>query len=385
MKEANIDCRKFTNGKPGRHWYEAFMKRHSNQLSKRVPQYLSKERHEVGEEDIREWFTDIKSHLQSKSLLNIHPSRIYNCDETNMAMTPKSDYVIAEKGARTVYDIVDAKEHEGLTALFVYSAEGVQAPPMTLYPYKERVPRNIVVNLPTGWAAGISDNGWMTIDTFYEYVTNIFYPWLLRNRVEFPVILYLDGHSSHVTIPLVRFCRENQIELISLVPHSTHITQPLDISFFGPLKQNWKKAIRQWKKETRKSRINRENFAVVLEMAVNLFEGAKKAIVNGFKSSGLVPLDPNAIDYKILDKKKKKKKLDLIDESSKENAEKNSTSNPITELELLEKRIPFDLLQDFQKCENSRVWTGNVKETGLFTLWLQIKAETLGTQSLLNV
>ena len=35
----------------------------------------------------------------------------------------------------------------------------------------------------------------------------------------------------------IRHCRENHIELLILQPHSSHITQPLDIAVFGSLKK----------------------------------------------------------------------------------------------------------------------------------------------------
>lgn len=95
------------------------------------------------------------------------------------------------------------------------SAEGIQAPPMALYTYKERVPKKVVENFPqypNDWGIGISENGWMTSEIFYKYITNVFHPWLLKQQIQFPVIIYMDGHSSHLSIPLVKFCRERNIE-----------------------------------------------------------------------------------------------------------------------------------------------------------------------------
>jgi hypothetical protein len=46
-----------------------------------------------------------------------------------------------------------------------------------------------------------------------------------------------DGHGSHVTAGFIRHCRENNIELLILPSHSSHITQPLDVAVFGPLKK----------------------------------------------------------------------------------------------------------------------------------------------------
>lgn len=118
--------------------------------------------------------------------------------------------MLAKRGARTVYKIVDANEKESMTALFMYNAKGQRAPPMILYKYAEQVPKKIAEICLSGWVIGISEAGWMTIETFYEYVTNIFYPWLLQKEIVFPVIIYFDGHSSHVTLPLVEFCRKHE-------------------------------------------------------------------------------------------------------------------------------------------------------------------------------
>ena len=54
-----------------------------------------------------------------------------------------------------------------------------------------------------------------------------------------PVLLLLDGHSSHFTPEAIKVAAENEIVLFCLPPNATHIAQPLDVSFFGPLKKHW--------------------------------------------------------------------------------------------------------------------------------------------------
>ena len=49
-------------------------------------------------------------------------------------------------------------------------------------------------------------------------------------------MLICDGHESHVSSKFVSFCIEHNIELVLLVPHSSHLTQPLDVAVFSPLK-----------------------------------------------------------------------------------------------------------------------------------------------------
>lgn len=61
------------------------------------------------------------------------------------------------------------------------------------------------------------------------------------------LVLFLDGHSSHLSLELSEFCKENRIIIVALFPNATHILQPQDVSVFGPMKQKWKKICRQWR------------------------------------------------------------------------------------------------------------------------------------------
>ena len=50
-------------------------------------------------------------------------------------------------------------------------------------------------------------------------------------------LLINDGHDSHITGDWLAHCQENKIIPAILSPHSSHLTQPLDIGVFGPLKK----------------------------------------------------------------------------------------------------------------------------------------------------
>jgi len=126
------------------------------------------------------------------------------------------------------------------------NAAGSMVPPMVVHWY-QRVPYSVSSKMPAGWSIGLTEKGWMTAESFFEFISNIFYSWLIKNQIKFPVVLYLDGHSSHLTLPLVQFCRSNQIELIALYPNATHILQPLDVSVFHPLKNAWQKTVCNWR------------------------------------------------------------------------------------------------------------------------------------------
>lgn len=118
----------FKNDRPGRHWFEGFKKRHPN-IIYRTAQSLELVRANVTEEDLREWFDEIHTFLESKGLLNFPPSRVFNCDETSLQLIPKPTQVLAEKGASTAYQTTDGNDKENHSVLFTYIADDTRAPP----------------------------------------------------------------------------------------------------------------------------------------------------------------------------------------------------------------------------------------------------------------
>lgn len=372
----------FINDRPGRHWYEGFFKRHP-EVKIRTAQHLALDRASVTEENLRNWFAEVGNYLKTKSLLDVEPASIFNCDETNIQLCPKPEKVIAQKGARTVYKVVDANEKESVTALFMYSASGVRAPPMVLYTYKENVPKKIIDSFPSGWGIGLSESGWMTTETFYEYFTNVFYKWLVAENIKFPVIVYMDGHSSHCSIPLVKFCRERNIELISLYPHATHILQPLDVGLFHPFKEIWKRVVPQWKIENNVMRLRKEQFPSVLKIALEALTNESEIVKAAFKACGLVPFNPDAVEYNVLNKSKKKKDPCEENHQSQEHIESQESQIHQQEsadqfLKLFEKTLDSEILEEFHNAEARGQWTGSIEKKGLFDYWLSIKHKNHG-------
>lgn len=187
----------FKDKRPGRHWYESFLKRHP-QISEIVCQNLNVTRAAATEEKLRQWFDEVRQHLEPLGLINIDGSRVFNLDESAFYLIPKGERVLARRGSKAVYKVVHSDDKESLTVLFTISAK-LMLPPMILFWY-ERIPANITRSLPPEWIAGTTERGWMTADCFFKYITTIFYPWLVKNGVEFPVVLYMDGHASHLTL-----------------------------------------------------------------------------------------------------------------------------------------------------------------------------------------
>lgn len=273
------------------------MKRHPN-ISVRTSEHVTAASASISEQDIRNWFNGIQQYLKEEGLYDVlcDPTRIFNGDETGFSLCPKTKAVLAPKGCKDVYEVSVGNPKENLTVMFVFSAAGVMCHPMVVYNYK-RLPQNILNSVPTDWGIGLSDSGWMKSETFYEFIANIFHPFLLQNNIKLPVILFVDGHKSHLTYQLSTLCSDLQIILIALYPNSTRILQPADVAAFRPLKEGWKRGVFEWRKQNcSMAAVTKVDFAPILQNVI------KKTItpdilINGFRACGLYPWNPNNINF----------------------------------------------------------------------------------------
>ena len=109
-----------------------------------------------------------------------------------------------------------------------------------------------------------------------------------------PIILILDGHSSHVSIEAIEFARSNYIHMLCIPAHTMHILQPLDIGVFKSFKSFYYKACKKRIAELPNRVITTEQIASLVGTAwpqsltpVN--------IMSGFKKTGIYPLNPGEV------------------------------------------------------------------------------------------
>jgi hypothetical protein len=285
----------FKDNYPGIGWYKAFLKRHVD-ITSRTSEGVTSASSKVTEENIRNWFNNIHQYLVENSLNDIlqDATRIYNGDETGFQLCPQNRKVLAPKGIRNVYEIDVGKAKTQITVMFTFGASGEVTPPMIIYPYK-RLPAAVAASVPKDWGIGLSDTGWMKSEVFYEYIGNVLHPALVKMKIKFPIILIVDGHRTHLDRNLSELCNRLQIILIALYPNATRILQPADVSAFRPIKNNWKTGVLAWRREHPAEELTKEVFANILEKVVNSIKST--TLVNGFRTCGLFPWNPDSIDY----------------------------------------------------------------------------------------
>jgi|SRR5277367_6185611 len=351
IKTAKIE-NPFSNGVPGKKWFQSFMKRNPD-ISQKHAEYINNARAAVTEEKIRLWFRDVTEYLGENVKILEDPTRIFNMDETAFYLSPVGSLVLAERG-KPVYDTFRNSDKDNITTLITVSAAGCIAPSMTVFKY-ERIPTAIPKAAPKEWGIGKTENGWMTGESFYEYFANIFQPYLEENQIPLPVIVFFDGHTSHLTLPLSNFCRDNQIILVCLPPNTTHIMQPLDVSFFFPLKHEWRNFLRLYRHEHSGEEITKYNVIQALSQILNK-PTFPSAIRSGFATCGIFPFNPDNVNYGKCTMKRR-------DECTTRKVETAQQSH----LSYLESKIEDDLVKQFQHCFRNKIdWAGDYAASSLF-------------------
>ena len=282
----------FPDNLPGKTWWYSFLKRHP-QLSSRTPQPVENYRAKsCTPSTMNAWYNGFEQFLLRHDLLD-KPHCIWNCDESGFSLCPKTGKVLAARGTPTVYYNTSGKGQ--ITTLVCISAAGGIIPPMHIFP-GVRFGYNPMEGCVEGSYFGKSENGWIT--------TELFNGWLKRHFVsnippQRPVCLLVDGHSSHIDLDTSKFCKENGILLYCLPPHSSHITQPLDVGFFSPLKGAWSKSVMVYNSENPGAPVSKYCFARVFRIAY-LKVVKPETIVNAFKHAGIYPPNRKAIDERKL-------------------------------------------------------------------------------------
>lgn len=272
----------------GRDWLVGFLKRNP-QLAIRKPESTSAARAAgFNKVNVSNYFQLLgKLYDDNKYTGN----RIYNCDETGISIVPKSRCkIIALKGRKQVGALTSAERGATITVETCFSATGHYIPPMIIFPRKRMKPE-LMVNAPEGAWGVCSDSGWINTELFLGWLKK-FIAYTAATK-EYPVLLLVDGHSTHTkSIEVIDEARKNGVEILSFPPHTTHRLQPLDVAFMKPLSTYYDQAVTSWLRSNPGLVVSTRQVAELFGKAF-VQAATMSTAVNAFKKCGIWPYDPN--------------------------------------------------------------------------------------------
>ena len=157
---------------------------------------------------------------------------------------------------------------------------------MVLFDRKVLKPELTVGEVP-GTLYGLTDNGWSNSEMFSLWFQNHFLRHIPAVR---PVLLLLDGHSSHYNLTTLKMAAKEKVIIFCLPPHTTHLAQPLDVSCFSSLKAAWHEECHMYSIHNPGKKITRFQFSALFSNA--WFKAMTPSnITSGFRVCGVCPLN----------------------------------------------------------------------------------------------
>ena len=170
------------------------------------------------------------------------------------------------------------------------SATGHVIPPFIIFAAKQ-LDSAWMKDEVAGSRYAVSDNGWIDQELFHYWMIDHFLMHAVASR---PLLLLLDGRSSHFRPDTIQFAKDNDIVVSCLPPHTTHECQPLDCSLFGPLKTHWRNVCHAFHQAQPSAVINKFNFCGLFKEAW-LRAVTPDNVIGGFRKTDVYPYDPTRV------------------------------------------------------------------------------------------
>lgn len=314
-------CTRFRDNKPGRDWWEGYLKRHQK-LSEKWSQNIKRVRANVGEEAVKDYFDHLKTSMEG-----IPGANILNYDETNFVDDPGAELVStyqqfcfhvpgfsvssASKNSKTCFlfptqvvtrrgsrhpDSVKDTTRSATSVMFCCTAAGHLLPPFIVYK-ANKAHDAWTENGPPGAKYSATDSGWFEMDTFEEWFMKIALVYM--KTLVGPKLLIGDNLASHLSPQVVQACWKYDIRFVFFTPNATHILQPLDVAVFRSLKRKWREILNEWK-DKHYGPLHKSVFPRLLKDTIEAV-GMRNSenIKAGFRGTGIHPFNPERVLSKV--------------------------------------------------------------------------------------
>jgi len=274
----------------GEQWVKRFMSRHPDLDSLIAEQIEAARIKETSRPVLEKWFTDVKSIIDE---FNIEPQDIYNMDETGFSIgSIKATRVIIDRTQNIRYSAYPGRQ-EWVSVIECISMDGSALPPLVIFKGKTLSSRWIPTNTPIDWFFSCNKEGWTSNEHAKKWLKENFEPNTQEKANRRTRLLIFDGHGSHTTADVIRHCILNHIQLALLPPHSSHLTQPLDIGVFSSIKAHMTRELDRYIR-TGIPRIQKIEWLDAFITARTLAFTTRN-ILSGWSGTGLSPFYPHKV------------------------------------------------------------------------------------------
>lgn len=290
LDRAGKTVKKFVNNMPGKDWCKDFLTRHSDVLKVRLAENIKRARAGVSRQILNEYFDRL-----AHSLEDVPPENLINYDETNFVDDPGRPKVVIRRTMKHAEKVCDSTK-SAHSVMFAVTASGVMLPQYVVYK-SDNLWSTWTQGGPEGCIYNRSKSGWFDQSLFEDWFFKVIVPYYRRQTG--PKAIIGDNLASHLSVAVIRKCQAENIRFMFLPANSTHLTQPLDVACFRPIKIAWRKELKIWK-NSNPGVLQKDHFPRILKKTMKAISiSAEKNIKSGFEATGLCPLNRDKVLSKI--------------------------------------------------------------------------------------
>ena len=241
-------------------------------------------------ECVNNYYNELQYILTKYNLCNC-PERLYNVDEKGLSTRHKPPPVVC---GQTNSQAVVSATRINVTVLGCGNAQGQQLPPYFVFP-GIRMNSALLSECTPGADGTVSESGWSNSEIFKKYLQNHVIKYFPERSESFPVVLFYDGHRSHINLGLVQWARQEHIILFVLPAHTSHVLQPMDVGCFGPFEKIFNGLSHKFMRESCGRSITKFDIG---HLACRAYCKAlsPENLQSAFRKSGIFPLNPQAVN-----------------------------------------------------------------------------------------
>lgn len=223
----------------GKDWVTNFLKRYPKYYKRKQKPLAAERKNAHDVESIQKAYERFQTGMQE---MGIQCGDLWNMDETGFRIGCGIAHSVVTVDRKKPLRFVDPDNRDYVTSVECISAGGWSIPPFVILKGAHILHKWGKNDLPADTVLAVSPTGYSNDQLAYDWFEH-FESHSRRFQLGAWRALILDGFGSHFTYEIWLLAQENKIALFVLPPHSTHITQPLDVGCFQPFKHYHTEAV----------------------------------------------------------------------------------------------------------------------------------------------
>src|SRR6266480_6801984 len=238
------------------------------------------------------WFGKLHKIYVEKGL---QADDIINFDETGYRIGVAGDQDITTFHPERQSTLPNDMNHEHITLTETILAAGWVIPPVITSQGSVHLQRHFQ-DLPDRYLLSVSDSGYINDEILIKTLKHINQFTKLRMKGKYRLLL-LDNHECHLSLEFREYCEAEGIIPFTLLPHTTHFLQPLNVGCFQPNKHYHREAVNEATRMGNRD-YNRMDFFVDIER-IRHQTFKELTIKSAFKKTGIWPFNPEIVLQKL--------------------------------------------------------------------------------------